>query len=93
MTIETMRETIFWLWLSGLLLYSAIQSVRLRTANNKRYTRFIYICAIWFASIPLTTDGWIWSLIYLPAALLVARMMARHRAARVDHSTVKPPVI
>jgi hypothetical protein len=71
---------LFMLWLVGLLLFSAIGSIRLRHAGPDRYAPFIYTCALWWASLPALTGDWVWPLFTVPAGLLTARYMVRRRA-------------
>jgi hypothetical protein len=77
----------FWVWIIGLLAFSAVGAVRTKTAPVDQYATFIYVCAVWWASIPIVTGDWLWSLLFLPAGLVVARLMIRRRAT----SRVTPP--
>jgi hypothetical protein len=72
---------LFMLFLVALLVFSAIGSIQLRHAGPDRYAPFIYTCAIWWALLPTLTGDWAWSLITVPAGLLMARHMVRRRAS------------
>ena len=71
---------LFMLWLVGLLLFSAIGSIRLHHAGPDRYAPFIYTCALWWAALPALTADWVFLLLTVPAGLLTARYMLRRRA-------------
>jgi hypothetical protein len=62
-------------------MFSAIGEYRLHAVSDDRYTRFIYTCALWWASLPIVTGDWRWSLLFLPAALVVASFIDRRRRA------------
>jgi len=83
----------FWVWTLCLLAFSALGAARTRTARIEQYARFIYVCAVWWALIPVVTGEWRWSLVFLPAGLLVARMMIRRRGAERTNADGAPPPI
>ena len=83
----------FWFWLIALLAFSAIGAVRTRTAPAEQYATFIYVCAVGWASLPIATGDWLWSLLFLPISLVVARMMMRRRATSRATPPDVPPAI
>ena len=70
---------IFYLLLGILVVGSAAAEIyyaRSQSGSKKRYYRWaIYGSAIVFGALPAATGSWQWSLLYLPAALLVARLL------------------
>jgi hypothetical protein len=77
-----------WIWIGALLLYSAVNAVRLRADVGERYERFIYVCVLWFASIPIVLGDWVWSIVLLPLSLAFAPVMIRRHAADVRKSAL-----
>lgn len=70
-----------WLYMTALLVFSAFGAYRLRAASPARYGRFVYVCAVLFGLLPVSTGDWGWALIALPVGLVVARLMIQRRAA------------
>ena len=82
-----------WFWIISLLAFSTVGAARTRAATLDRYAIFIYICAVWWASIPIATGDWLWSLLLLPIGIVVARLIIRRRAASRATPTAAPPGI
>ena len=88
-----MIAVLWWTWCVALLAYSAIGAVRLRATTGPRYARFIYVCVFGVAVLMLISGDWIWSLVYLPAALVVARLMIRRHDDQVRQRSTAPPAV
>jgi hypothetical protein len=80
-----------WLYIVGLLVFSAVGAYRLRAASPARYGRFVYACAVLFGLIPVSTGDWQWALILLPAGLVAAHVMLQNRAANLTRGRSEPP--
>jgi hypothetical protein len=89
--IEKRCRMLAWAYIIGLLVLSAIGAYRLRAAASAQYARFVYGCAVLFGLIPVITGDWQWALLLLPAALVAARVMLRHRAANFLKAQSEPP--
>ena len=84
---------LFWVWIIGLLAFSAIGAVRTHSAPLDRYATFIYVCVVGWSSIPIVTGDWLWSLLLLPLGLAIARLMIRRRATSRAKSPDDPRAI
>jgi hypothetical protein len=51
---------------------------------EKRYSIFIYIMAVLFAALPLTTHDWFWSVPVLPMALYTGTKMIDRRTDMIE---------
>ena len=84
---------LWWVWLVALLAFSAIGAVRLRATGGPRYARFIYLCVLGVAVLPLLTGDWIWSLVWLLPGAIIARMMIRRHDEALRRRVAAPPAI
>lgn len=82
-----------WFFIVSLLVFSAVGALRTRNATLVRYAIFIYVCAAWWAAIPIVTGDWIWSLLLWPIGLGVARVMIRRRATNGASRPTVPPAV
>ena len=86
-------QALWWGCLIALLMYSAIGAVRLRVVTGPRYTRFIYSCALGPAVLFMIAGDWVWSVVWIPPALGMARLMARWHDADVARRSGQPPAV
>jgi hypothetical protein len=88
-----MLAILAWVWIAGLLMFSAGGAIRLRADVGHRYSRFIYVCMLWFASLPIVTGGWLWSIPCLLAGLVLAPIMIRQHTEHVRKASSQKRII
>ena len=80
-------------WLVALLFYSAWGAVRLRAVTGPRYTRFIYSCVLGVAVLPLLSNDWVWSLVWLIPGIIYGRLVIRRHDVEVHRRSSVPPAV